>query len=58
MYPARLRLLHSRLSVRLVVVDSLDVPKGRASNAVHDNEDDEHNDVDDRDLPPARLQAG
>lgn len=55
MYPTRLRLLHSRLSIGLVVLDPFVVPESCTSDAVHDDEDDEYNDVDDRDFPPALL---
>lgn len=57
MYPARPRLLHPGLPIGLVVVDPFVVPEGRTRDAVHYDKDDEHDDVDDRDLPPALLQA-
>lgn len=56
--PAWLRLLHSGLSIGLVVVDPFVVPEGSTGDAIHYDEDDQYNDVDDGDFPPALLQAG
>lgn len=58
MNPARVRLLHSGLPIGLVVVDPFVVPEGSAGDAIHYDEDDQYDDVDDRDFPPALLQAG
>lgn len=58
MYPTRLRLLHSGLAIRFIIVHPFIVPKRRASNNVSNYKDDQYNDVYNRDLSPALLDAG
>lgn len=58
MNPARLCLGHSGFSIGFVVVDPAVVPEGCISNDVSNDQYDHDHDVDDRDLPPALLEAG
>ena len=57
MQPTRLGLGHPCLAIGLIVVHPFIVPKSRIGNHIKDYEEDEHNNVDDRDLPPAVLNA-
>ena len=56
-YSTRLRLLHSGLPVRFVVVHSFVVSKCGTSNNISNNKDDQDHDVDHGNLPPALFHA-
>lgn len=58
MYPAWASLLHPGIPVRFIIVHPLIVPESCARNNIQHDEDDQHNNVDDRDFPPALFQAG
>lgn len=57
MDPGWLRLGHSALTVRFVVVNPPIVAESSTSDHIEDYQNDEHNDVDHRYLPPALLDA-
>lgn len=56
-YPARLSLLHPGFSIRLIVIDPFVVPKRRNGNHIHDNKEDQYDNVDNRHLSPTLFKA-
>ena len=58
MHPSRLGLGHPCLAIGLIVVHPFIVPKGCIGDHIKDYKEDEDNNVDNRDLPPAVLKAG